>query len=375
MNEGTQKMRNLVVLGLVATVTLQLFMIFLRTQLDPSPVFAKHKSWRDVVPKEPNSLTGKTAVVTGATDGIGVETTKALVYLGARVIVGARDLQKAERVISEIYADIGKGRGSIEARLLDLSSLDSVADFAKTVKEPVDILILNAGLMHLFRFERTGDGYEKMFATNYLCQMFLTYKLMDNLAKAKQSRVVYVSSYGPVISATSREKLVMDDFLWTKERFDSRFPFFNSMEMYANSKAAGMLHMRHLAREGFPLGIATFSVHPGFMATAIGRDRLPQSSSPIQKAIASAQEIGQRMFFALLPGLKSMEEGAATTVFCATAPDIEALTGRYFEDVDIKQSTRATQDDSLAKQLFEWALDVFKRHEQSWVAKRPSASF
>ena len=149
-------------------------------------------------------LSGKRAVVTGGASGIGVETSRALAAAGAEVTIAARRLDAAETVAAELRESTGNA--SVLVRPLDLVDPDSVADFAADWKGPLHILVNNAGIMALPELERTSEGWEMQFATNYLGHFALTLGLYDALASADGARVVSVSS-----SAHTRGPVFFDD--------------------------------------------------------------------------------------------------------------------------------------------------------------------
>src|SRR6201995_2316240 len=156
-------------------------------------------------------LTGQTAVVTGASSGIGLETAKALVAHGARGVLAARDEAKGRNAAKAM-----PGPGSAEVALLDLASLDSVRAFARALdSSPVDLLINNAGVM-IPPYGKTKDGFELQFGTNHLGHFALTAQLLPLLTATKNSRIVSVSS-----GAHNAGNINFDDLNWEKRSYSS----------------------------------------------------------------------------------------------------------------------------------------------------------
>ncbi|KMS92299.1 MULTISPECIES: SDR family NAD(P)-dependent oxidoreductase [Streptomyces] len=250
-------------------------------------------------------LTGRRAVVTGATGGLGRETARALTSAGAEVTVAGRTLETAAAVAQEITAETGNSL--TRAARLDLADPASVAAFVANWRGPLHILVNNAGIMATPEL-RTPAGRELQFATNHLGHFLLTTGLHDALAAARDARVVVVSSVGHVNGPVR-----FDDPDFTKEPYDPWLA-------YAQSKTANVLFAVEAAKRWAADGIAVNALNPGrIWETGLGRhmDAPPASFDPAGTSGVSEKNIAQ---------------GAATSVLLAASPLVDGVTGRYFED-------------------------------------------
>ncbi len=244
-------------------------------------------------------LTGKTALVTGANTGIGFETARALASAGAAVIVTARDTAKAQAAVGQITNLTGNSR--ITPLVLDLADPDSVRTAAGTVSASLHILVNNAGIMALPERTLSPQGHELQFATNYLGHFALTLGLHDALAAARGARIVCLSSnahlYSPVVFGD----------------LDYRFRAYDPIAAYAQSKTAHAMLAVEATRRWNGDGIRANAANPGAIATGLQK-HTGGLKTPVERR-------------------KSIEQGAATSVFLAASPLVEGLGGRYFEDV------------------------------------------
>jgi len=244
-------------------------------------------------------LAGKTALVTGGNAGIGYETARALASAGATVVVGARRDAAGRDAAARITESTGNPQVSHVS--LDLADPESVARLAAGWNAPLHILVNNAGIMAVPELTRTVQGHELQFATNYLGHFALTLGLHDALADAGQARVVCLSSnahlYGPVAFGD----------------MDVRFRPYDPRRAYAESKTAAVLLAVEATKRWAGDGIYANAVNPGAIATGL------------QKHTGGLQTPVERR--------KSVEQGAATSVFLAASPLAERIGGRYFEDV------------------------------------------
>jgi NAD(P)-dependent dehydrogenase (short-subunit alcohol dehydrogenase family) len=251
-------------------------------------------------------LGGKTAVVTGGYSGIGLESVRALAHAGARVIVAARRPEAAAEALSDV-------KGGVEIANLDLSDPVSIDQFGAAFSGPLHILINNAAIMAA-PLTRDARGYESQFATNHLGHFQLVGRLWSALVSAKGARVVAVSSTGHRISPIS-----LDD-----PNFETT-PY-NKWQSYGRAKTANALFALGLDTRGQAHQIRAFSVHPGGIMTNLQRF-LPMEE---QIAMGWVDEAGNvhKMF-------KNTQQGAATSVWCATSPQLAGLGGLYCEDCDV----------------------------------------
>ena len=254
-------------------------------------------------------LTGKTALVTGGYSGLGLETVRALAGAGARVLVGARRPEAAA-------ADLD-GISGVEILKLDLSdpaSIDAFAAEVAGVTAKIDILINNAAVM-ANALTRDLRGYESQFATNHLGHFQMTTRLWPLLkAAGAGTRIVSLSSIGHRIGGVD-----FDDV-----HFDRRD--YNKWQAYGQAKSANALFAIHLDALGKPHGIRAFAVHPGGIAT------------PLQRHLTMEEQVAMGWYDAegnVNAGFKSVEQGAATSVWCATSPMLDGKGGVYCEDCDI----------------------------------------
>jgi NAD(P)-dependent dehydrogenase (short-subunit alcohol dehydrogenase family) len=252
-------------------------------------------------------LSGRRAIVTGASSGIGVETARALADAGAAVTLAVRNAEAGERVAAEIRE--GTGNGAVTVGALDLSDLSSVAAFAAAWSGPLDILVNNAGVMAIQELTLSASGHEMQFATNHLGHFALALALHDSLAAAASARIVSVSSGGHL-----RSPVVFDDI-------DYAFRDYDPFGAYGQSKTANVLFGVEATRRWASDGIVANALMPGGIATPLQR-HLPEHYA--------AQALDA--FRAAGTDFKSVEQGAATSVLLAASPLLEGVGGRYFED-------------------------------------------
>jgi NAD(P)-dependent dehydrogenase (short-subunit alcohol dehydrogenase family) len=252
-------------------------------------------------------LSGKRAIVTGASSGIGVETARALADAGAAVTLAVRNTESGERVAAEIRD--GTGNGAVTVGALDLSDLPSVSAFVAAWTGPLDILVNNAGVMAIQELTLSSSGHEMQFATNHLGHFALALGLHDSLAAATAARIVSVSSGGHL-----RSPVVFDDI-------DYAFRDYDPFGAYGQSKTANVLFAVEATRRWAADGIFVNALMPGGIATPLQR-HLP--SHYAEQALEAFRAAGT--------DFKSVEQGAATSVLLAASPLLDGIGGRYFED-------------------------------------------
>src|SRR5271163_862267 len=255
-------------------------------------------------------LHGRRTVVTGASSGIGVETARALASAGAEVTLAVRNVEAGAKVADEIRAGLPSGSAAVQVARLDLADPASVASFVRAWTEPLHILVNNAGVMALPQLSLTTAGYEMQFATNHLGHFALATGLHRWLAAAKGARVVSVASIGHLFSP-----VVFDDLHY-------RFRPYDQWTSYGQSKTANVLFAVGAAQRWVDDGIAVNAVMPGNIAsTALAR----------HMGVDDLANFGQQTDLAL-PPVKTIVQGAATSVLLAASPEVEGVTGRYYED-------------------------------------------
>jgi NAD(P)-dependent dehydrogenase (short-subunit alcohol dehydrogenase family) len=248
-------------------------------------------------------LTGKKAIVTGGAGGIGAETARALAAAGASVTLAVRRTDAAKTAAEEFRQSTGNE--AIDVRSLDLSDLRSVKAFTDAWEGPVHILVNNAGIMAVPELEKTAQGFELQFGTNFLGHFALTTGLHKVLAAANGARVVSVSSSGHLFSP-----VVFDDL-----NFD--FIPYTPFGAYGQSKTANALLAIGITCRWADDGIRSNALHPGAIATGL------------QKYTGGVKTPPDRR--------KTAQQGASTSVLLAASPLLEDISGRYFEDCNEAQ--------------------------------------
>lgn len=243
-------------------------------------------------------LTGKQAVVTGGAAGIGVETARALARAGAAVTLAVRRPEVAESVAAELRRNTGNA--TIEVRPLDLADLQSVKRFTRQWTGPLHILVNNAGIMAAPALQKTPQGHELQFGTNYLGHFALAYWLHPALAAGGGARVVSLSSSGHWFNPVIFDDLCFDFIPYTP------------IGAYGQSKSACALLAVAITRHWQTDGIVSNAVNPGAIATGLQR-HTGGLRTPVDLH-------------------KTAEQGAATSVLLAASPLPEGVGGLYFED-------------------------------------------
>ncbi|RED37396.1 oxidoreductase [Paenibacillus sp. VMFN-D1] len=277
-------------------------------------------------------LTGKTAIVTGGYSGLGLETVKVLASAGATVIVPARSPEKAQAALSAV--------SGVELERLDLmdpASIDAFAERFIASGRPLHILINSAGIMAA-PLHRDSRGYESQLATNHLGHFQLVLRLWPALKAAEGARIVSVSSRAHQLSGINFE-----DLHFTKRPYDKWLA-------YAQSKTANALFAVALDKRGESHSVRAFSVHPGTIVTDLSR----YLSEEELRSMGALNEQGERVFTEYNDELKTIEEGAATAVWCAVHPQLDGKGGVYCENADIAVIT----DTPYTPGIFEWAANT-----------------
>jgi len=278
-------------------------------------------------------IKGKRVLVTGGTTGIGRGTVQTLAERGAEVIFTARDSALGDEIVAEVAASTGNH--AISHRRLDLDDLARVREFGADFRADVDrldVLINNAGVVVTER-RATADGFEFTFGVNYLGHFQLVNELLPLLEASAPARIVIVASDAHRFT----KGLDFDDL----QSANGRFGAMRGMSVYSKSKLANMLHTRELARRLDPAKVTVNSVHPGAVRTRLGRDgegtRLSEAVWPVVSR------------FFLTP-----EKGARTSVWAATSPELEGVSGEYCSKEKVAKPKKTALDDVAAARL--WAV-------------------
>ncbi len=292
-------------------------------------------------------LSGRTYIVTGGNSGIGLVTVSQLAKQGAHVVMACRRPDEAEKEKNTLT--IQNPRAKITVMRLDLASLNSVREFAKSFQskfESLHGLVNNAGVMFT-PFGKTEDGFETQFGTNHLGHFLLTELLMPVLERTPKSRVVILSScYHD--KAQGREGYIdFDDLNFEKRKYDG-------WSAYAQSKLANLLHAKQLAKRTADKGVTVVSVHPGWVRTNLVRSWMP----------VWVQNILLRPVLQMA-GMIEPWQGTQTSLYALLSPDVEKQSGAFFSQKGFYRTKEATKggwplhspnpnahDDAVAEKLY-----------------------
>ena len=279
---------------------------------------------------QPRAMTGRTVLVTGGTGGIGKATAAGLAALGARIAITGRDRRRADEAAAEIRA---AGGPSVDVFVADMSSQVEVRRLASEVLDALprlDVLVNNVGGFWNTR-RVTADGLEHTFALNHLAPFLLTNLLLDRLKANAPARVVTVSS-----GAQAMGRIDFADLQGERA--------YSGQRAYNQSKLANVLFTYELARRLDDSGVTANVLHPGVVQTAFG-----------------AEDPGriQRLLVPLVrPFMKTPEQGAATSIHLASAPELEHVTGQYFANSKPKRSSGRSYDEAVAARLWDVSCEL-----------------
>ncbi len=279
-------------------------------------------------------LTGKACVITGASAGLGRESARALAAAGAQVTLAGRNMTALQQAQQWVVEEVPDARTSLVE--LDLTSLASVRGAADVIAESaprIDVLMNNAGVMFT-PFSRTADSFEIHFGTNHLGHFELTRLLRPQLAGA---RVVILSSDGHHMS-----DIDLNDPNWERREYDK-------FAAYGASKTANVLHMVELNRRYADDGMQAVAVHPGVVGTSLARHMTREDFGALRGRAADSRDRG-----AVLDSILTPEQGAATQVWAATAPELNGVGSVYLSDCVIRDDVEAyATDPDRAARLWE----------------------
>lgn len=274
-------------------------------------------------------MKGKICLITGANSGIGKATAIGLVKMGATIVMVCRNKEKGERALQDIKKECTNG--NVDLMLADLSSQKAIHQFVKEFKEKyqfLHVLINNAGV-NLSKRILTEDRIETTLAVNYLAPFLLCNLLFDTLQASRPSRIINVAS-----NVQSRS-IKFENLNGEKH--------YRQLHAYSQSKLAIVIFTYEFARRIEGKGVTVNCLHPGYVKTNMVRN--------FRKFV--------KYFFPFI-GLfmKSPKSGAKTSIYLASSPDVEGVSGKYFIKRKEKKSTKASYDDKLAKRLWDVSISL-----------------
>ncbi|MBT4493307.1 MAG: SDR family NAD(P)-dependent oxidoreductase [Gammaproteobacteria bacterium] len=276
-------------------------------------------------------MTGKTAIVTGGSAGLGIETIRVLAKQGAKAVSVVRNLEKGQNAINSILESVpGADIDLVQLDLFDLESVKKGADVIAAKYPKIDLLINNAGIMAA-PLSRTREGLDAHLGTNFLGHFVLTARLIDNVIAAAPARIINLTS-----SAHRLSPLRFDDPFFEKEEY-------NKLAAYGQSKTAAVLFTIALDKRFRDRNVRATSVHPGLINTELGRYFSEEEMEFLQDGIPEGVE------------MKDVSQGAATTVWAATTPEFDKLAGQFCEDCAV--ADRITDPDEDGRGVLPHALD------------------
>jgi NAD(P)-dependent dehydrogenase (short-subunit alcohol dehydrogenase family) len=298
-------------------------------------------------PRAEAAIKGKVVVITGATSGIGQVAAEKLAAMGARIVFVARDTTRGESALARLKALAPGAAHTVHyADLSLLAETKRVAAEIAAAEPRIDVLINNAGAIFGSR-QVTAEGFERTFALNHMSYFILTAGLRDRLVSTPQARIVNVAS-----EAHRSGNIDFSDLQREKD--------YKPFAVYGTTKLCNILFTRELARRLTGTGVTANSLHPGFVATRYGDEA----------GGLYAWAVGAAKFFAITP-----EEGAATTIYLASSPDVAGVTGGYFSKCRPAMPRPEGQDDELARQLWEESEKIATRSPLRVVAGNNGANF
>ncbi len=279
-------------------------------------------------------MTGKTVIVTGGNSGIGLETAVALAKAGAKTLITARDRGRGDAALADLRAR--SGHGDVDLVVFDLASIASIKQGAAAILERcdrIDVLVNNAGIVLSDRRE-TEDGFEATLGVNHLGHFVLTELLLQRIKDSAPARIVNVAS---TAHKGAGKGLDFADLQSTRG--------YSGMQVYSKSKLANIYFTTELARRLEGTGVTVNCLHPGTVATGYGRDG---DSSGV---LAFGLKV-------IKPFILSAEQGARTSIYLASSPDVAGVTGQYFVKNQARKPSKVAQDDEAARRLWKYSEEL-----------------
>ncbi|XP_063530857.1 WW domain-containing oxidoreductase [Cydia strobilella] len=284
-------------------------------------------------------LYGKYAMITGCNTGIGYETAKSLARHGCKILLANRNMEATQTAIENIVKETNAAQENLKAIQLDLSSLQSVKKCATMVKtlfsDHLDMLILNAGVFGI-PFTETEDNYETTFQVNHLSHLYLAI-LLESLLK-KGSKVIFVSSESHRFASLKN--------LFAQQSLSVSKDQYSAMMAYNNSKLFNVITAKILSEEWKGKGICVNSLHPGNM---------------VYTNLSKSWWLYRLAFTFVRPFTKSWQQAAATTVYVATAAELEGVTGLYFNNCFYCEESALCRDKDIANEVFALSLRMIEQ--------------
>ena len=276
------------------------------------------------------NLENKVCLITGATNGIGQESAKALNKMGAEIVFVARNEEKGNFLKQHLKYDSGLDATIIIANLSSQAEVKRAANEFLALEKPLDILLNNAGIMNRERNE-TVDGLEEVFSVNHLAYFTLSLMLLDKLKQTENSRVINVAS-----GAHQFVKNMNFDDLQSEKTF-------KPLQVYGQSKLANILFTKSLSEKLLNSGVTVNCLHPGFVSTGIGSNN---------------KGIWNLLMFLAKPFAKKSNKGAETSIYLCSSPAVKNISGEYFVDCTVEKVSEAANDPKQAEKLWDISVEL-----------------
>ena len=276
------------------------------------------------------NLENKVCLITGATNGIGQESAKALNNMGAEIVFVARNEEKGNFLKQQLKNDSGRDATMIIANLSSQAEVKRAANEFLALEKPLDILLNNAGIMNRERNE-TVDGLEEVFSVNHLAYFTLSLMLSEKLRQTENSRIINVAS-----GAHQFVKDMNFDDLQSEKTF-------KPLQVYGQSKLANILFTKSLSEKLLNSGVTVNCLHPGFVSTGIGSNN---------------KGIWSLLMFLAKPFAKKSNKGAETSIYLCSSPAVKNISGEYFVDCTVEKVSEAANDPKQAEKLWDISVEL-----------------